>query len=328
MKILITGASGFVGLALIRRLVAQGGHSIIAVHKNPLKKNISDRFDKTVTWVRADLTIDDLSSFLMNVETVFHLAAYCSMSESNSERALMENLNVNGTKRVAKACKNNGVTHFIFVSSIAACESGNCALIDEVSGFPVTSYGRTKKSAEDFLLGFYGEGFEVTILRPTALFGENHLGSVFELVKVINAGKFIMFGQGSGLTNFYYIHDFIDVLIAIKNDKRSYGQIFIASDQSFSLSELVSFICAALKTNKFILHVPTFIGLIMAAMFDGVSFLFNKPMPLSKRRFNAMIKGRGYSNEKLKHVLGIVPSHGLQVAINNTVDWYRSEGLI
>lgn len=116
--------------------------------------------------------------------------------------------------------------------------------IDEESGVPVSAYGRSKKAAEQLLMEMAGNGFEVTVLRPTALFGENHLGSVYELAKLIDQGRFFLFGRGNGQTNFYYIRDFVDVLSAVQHDPRTFGQTFIAADESIALRELAFLIGA------------------------------------------------------------------------------------
>ena len=200
--------------------------------------------------------------------------------------------------------------------------------IDESNGVPISSYGKSKKSAEDLLSTLSENGVEVTVLRPTALFGENHLGSIYELVKAINKGRFVIFGNGENRTNFYYIRDFIDVLVAVKNDARSYGQVLIASDKPYQLHELVSCILKALQSKRSIPHIPIYLGYTVAAGCDMASRLSGKTMPLSRRRFRAMTRDIAYSNQKLSQVLNISPNYGVLEGISNTIAWYRNKGLI
>ena len=328
-NVLVTGANGFVGSALLTRLVEEAGcNKIIAMHRSELTPKLKNRYGTAVQWLKADLTTDDLAAAVAGIDTVFHLAAYASISESDVERNLMEAVNVVGTQRLATAAKQAGVGHFIFVSSIAACESGLTWPINEENGFPVSAYGKSKKSAEDCLTALSGNGFEVTVLRPTALFGENHLGSVYELVKAIKRGHFVLFGGGDNRTNFYYIEDFIDVLMTVRHDARSYGQVFITADQPWPLRELTACITIALKQRRSIPKIPLLLGYWLAAGFDMASAALRKPLPLSKRRFRAMTRDMAYSDQKLAKAFGITPRHGLVDGINYTVKWYREQGLI
>lgn len=329
-KLIITGASGFVGGFLLEKLIERGmdGIQIIALHHRDLKKEVEQRFCNSVQWVKIDITRDDLSCILTNADTVFHLAAYSSIDETDTVRQQLKSINVLGTHRLAVASKKAGVRRFIFISSIAACESGSTKAINEQNGFPVSSYGKTKKSAEDILLAMSGNGFDVTVLRPTALFGENHLGSVYDLVKLIKQGRFVIFGRGESRTNFYYVRDFVDVLLAVQNNAKAYGQIFIAADRPYAMHELISFIVTALDCKRFVPSVPIYLGYIVAVCCDIISKLSGKSLPFSKRRYRALMRDTAYSNQKLEEALGVRPSYGLSEGIKKTIAWYQKTGLV
>lgn len=328
-RILVTGASGFVGTFLLERLIASihANAMIIAAHTKDLDASFRSRFTGNVIWKRVDITTDDLSELVTGVDTVFHLAAHSTVSEAESSCRQMERVNVYGTRRLGDACKTAGVQHFIFVSSIAACETGPSKIIDEENGAPTSTYGKTKKSAEELLLEMAGNGFEVTILRPTALFGEDHLGSIFELAKAIEQGRFVIFGSGANPTNFYYVRDFVDVLICVQHNPKAYGQVFIAADEACSLYELVSFISTELGSRR-ILRVPTIVGAGIARGCDVASNILGTPLPLSTRRFRAMTRDTAYSNKKMTGVLGILPAYGLLIGVKKALAYYRQAGLI
>jgi nucleoside-diphosphate-sugar epimerase len=328
-KVLVTGANGFVGSALLEKLVAEGSCAqIIALHRSELAKGMNQRFGDSVQWLKADITVSDLTDVVTNIDIIFHLAAYVSMDESQVECDLMQHINVIGTERLAKACKLAGVQHFIYVSSIAACEAGLVASIDETNGFPTSAYGKSKKNAEDKLQEIAKNSFEVTILRPTALFGENHLGSIYELIKIINKGWFLLMGNGKNYTNFYYIQDFINVLLAVKNDAKSYGQVFIACDTPYPVRDLILDISLLLKRKCRILPVPLFLGYIIAMGCDVVVKLSGKKLPFSRRRFFAMTRDIRYSNLKLSKILQMSSSHTVSEGLQRTIKWYQKMGYI
>jgi nucleoside-diphosphate-sugar epimerase len=326
INILVTGANGFVGKALLTGLVEEAqGHKITAMHRSELREQT---YDSSIQWLRADIITDNLVKATTGIDIVYHLAAYSSVSESIAERHLLDQVNVLGTQRLAVACKEAGVRHFIYVSSIAACEASPASLVTESNGFPNGAYGRSKKVAEDVLLKMSDSTFQVTILRPTALFGENHLGSMYELVKAIHQKRFFLFGDGSNHTNFYYIHDFIDVLLMTKNNVKSHGQIFISADKPCQLKELVLCIKHVLGLKPSIYKMPVFLGYAIATGCDILGKLTRKPMPLSRRRYQAMRRDMIYCNSKLQQTLDYIPRHGVFRGLHQTIQWYREAGLI
>lgn len=333
-KILVTGASGFVGTALLDRLVVEAGfNKLIAMHRNILNEDIKNHFGGRVSWLKADITVDNLFQAVEGIDTVYHLAAYSSVGESDRECELLEKMNVLGTERLAIACKKAGVRHFIFVSSIAAGEmchqsADEKMIVDESNGFPVSAYGKSKRKAEDLLLKMSGSGLDITIFRPTALFGEKHFGSIYELVKAIKKGRFVIFGKGDNHCNFYYIRDFIEALVAAKNNKKSYGKIYIAADNRFKLKELVGCINSELGRKRSILKMPFILGYLIAAGCDLVTKLTGKTMPLSKKRLMAMSRDIIYSNDKLTKDLNVYPSSGVLEGVRNTIRWYQENKLL
>jgi nucleoside-diphosphate-sugar epimerase len=325
--IAVSGANGFVGLHLLRRLAGNAG-KITAMHHRPLADDLSRKYRESVTWCQVDIVTDDLSMALRNVQVVYHLAAYASSSEAPAEVSKMERVNCLGTARLAAASKRAGVRHFIFVSSVAACEAGDTADIDESNGVPRSSYGRTKRTAEDSVLALSSPDFAVTVIRPTALFGEDHRGSVYELVRVIDKGRFFILGDGSNRTNFYYVEDFVAVLIAVAGNPRAFGQVFIACDAPYSLRQLVDGIGSALGAVRRPAHVPRILGIAIGTLCDIASVVLHRSMPLSRRRVRAMTRDVAYHNEKLEKVLGLRPEVGLFEGLRISIDWYRLAGLL
>lgn len=331
LSVLVTGASGFVGSHLLERLISEG-HSVVAMHNRPLNDEIRERFAKlsenNLSWLQADISSDNLSVACCGVEVVFHLAAFSTVSDDPHEVEKLHEVNVVGTTRLVKACKQAGVKHFIFVSSVAACESSSEKVIHEKNGYPITPYGKSKLEAESIALAMAGNGFEVTVLRPTALFGENHQGSVFELVKAVKNKRFVIFGSGQNRTNFYYIKDFIEVLMWAKNNEKAYGEVFIASDSPCTLDKLASSISEALQVKTFIPRVPIFIGWWLGGALDVISAITKRNLPLSRRRVAAMTRDVVYSNSKLCEAMHEGSSYGVVHGLRASIAWYRSQKLL
>ncbi len=314
-KLLVTGASGFVGGFLLERLQQEEAVSIVALHHRDLEEDPVTPRNPDLVWHKADLTHDNLGPLVSGVDTVFHLAAAFSLSEKESDREHLQRVNVEGTRLLAKACKAAGTRHFLFVSSIAAQEA-------------TTFYGKTKREAEDLLLSIAGDDFNVTILRTTALFGEHHQGSLFELARAIQEGRFAIFGKGDNWVNFYYIKDFVEALVLVSENPKAFGKVLIASDTPYTLRDLSNTVAELISYKKALPRYPMLLGRLLAAVCDGVNFLTGASLPLSTRRFRAMTRDHPITGQSLYQVLGTTPHYGLKEGLKNTVDYYRSAGLL
>jgi GlcNAc-P-P-Und epimerase len=324
-KVLVTGASGFVGYHLLTRLVGSG-RQVVALHNRPLSSELRKSFGNQVMWMQADISQDNLSEKLKDVGVVFHLAAYASNSEKLQDVALMEQVNVFGTQRLAIASKTAGVCHFVFVSSVAAGNLNN--LVTHKSSLPMSSYGKTKKKAEKLLIDLSCDEFAVTALRTSALFGEYHTGSVYELVKVISKGRFFIIGKGHNLMNFYYIGDFIDLLLLVENNEKTFGQVFMACYEPQSLRNLVYDIEDILGVAHRRWSIPLTLGYVLGYSCDIISKLTGYSLPLSSRRVRAMSGHVAYSPDKLKEILKLRTKFGLKEGLRRSISWYSQEGLL
>ena len=327
-NILVTGASGFVGQFLLDRLIQTDCNKIVAMHHKPLSKSVKERFGDQITWENTDLLSGDCCGLLTDIDIIFHLAGYSSVSSSKEEIDYLQKVNVDITESLAVDCVASPVRQFIFVSSIAVCENSFSRRIHETNGIPITPYGISKKRAEDLLIKIADGHYAVTILRPTALFGEYHKGSIYELVKSVNNRRFVLFGSGKNLTNFYYIRDFIEILVNVIDNNRAFNQVFITSDEAIQLNILISWIVDSLKNRKYFIKVPIWMGYIAGYILDIIARFTNIIFPFSLRRLKAMTRDVLYSNRKMFHVLNVKNKYGVQKGIKFTVEWYQKSGIL
>jgi len=327
-KILISGASGFVGGHLLEALKASDEDQIVALFHETIPSDSCSIEPPTLHWVRKDIVTDELEDVLKGIDLIVHLAGYSSVLENEDACARLHSINVLGTRRIAEAALRQGVSHLVFVSSIAAGEFSNDVVINESNGVPVSAYGRSKKEAEKALLEIASRGLAITILRPTALFGENHLGSVYELVRSIKKNRFLLIGTGENRTNFYYVKDFVNDLLAVALNSDSYGKVFVASDTPCALRDLVENIKELLMIRNKTHSLPICIGRLLGRLGDLLSHVTDRSFPLTLRRVNAMMRDVTFSSQRLRTELSIPIFYGLDVGLKNTIEWYSENGLL
>ena len=321
-KVLITGATGFLGGHLVTNLL-QSEVQITAVDKNepnlPLKALCGDR----VKWVCADIITDDLSGYFPGVNIVYHLAG----SAGQDFKELCK-LNVDGTRNVAKAAVAAGVRRLIHISSAAVCKNPGRGVVREDDVRPSTAYGLSKLKSEEAVREICRAKTEYVILRPTAFFGEHHLGSLHEMVKAIKRGTYVMIGRGGNHMNFLYVKDLVGILIQAADELGMANQIYIVADTPITLRDFTNLTRKELGFGPVRFYIPKSIGLALGVAFDIFGRLWRRRMPLSLSRVLNMTSDAQYSAAKLLGQLPIQLEYGINQGWVNTIKWYKSQDLI
>lgn len=325
-KVLVTGASGFVGRHLLEALSASGVSTEAVYFSHPPQSDAAA--DVHVRWTKADLTAAPVDHLLPGVDTIFHLAGYAGLGTDPQTIANLETINVGMTRRVARMAANAGC-RLIYVSSIHAGDGdAQTPLVDEENGKVLTRYGKSKRSAEVVLHSHAAEGLDYVILRPTQLFGEYHEGSLYELVRAIQRRRFFLIGDGQNPTNFFYIKDFVNSLMLVASSDRTRQQTYVAANEPVPLRSLVRHIAEQLGVSPPRLGVPVDLGLFLGTCCDRLSGSLKVRLPLSRQRVLAMTRNVRYSTRKLERDIGVSTVYGPIRGLIRAMDWYRGSGLL
>jgi nucleoside-diphosphate-sugar epimerase len=326
-KVLVTGASGFVGTHLLEAL-SKLGIQTTALYLSNRPVGAVGGSKALINWIRCDLTKEGIEKHLRDVDIIFHLAGYSGLGSDSATVNKLNNINVIATERIASAAFS-ARCRMIYVSSVHACEEApGHRIIDEENGQPRSEYGRSKRCAEDLLRSFGEDGLDFTILRPTQLFGEYHKGSIFELVKAIKQSRFVLLGDGENATNFYYVKDFVDTLLRVAENPICRAKTYIAADEPLRLVDLVDEISRNVKMNPTKFRVPRAIGIILGAICDVLATSLRIRMPLSRQRVRAMTRDVRYSNRKLMTDIEVSVPYGIRNGLARTIAWYQSTRLL
>lgn len=190
MKITLIGASGFVGTRLID-LLKQSHYELLNIDKQ------SSKFHPEITTIANVLDKRKLISLLKGTDVVVLLAA--EHRDDVTPISLYYDVNVGGMRNTLEAMEANGVQRIVFTSSVAVYGLNKKNPDESHEKDPFNHYGKSKWQAEQVLQKWHEShpDWNINILRPTVIFGERNRGNVYNLLKQISGGKFLMVGKGN-----------------------------------------------------------------------------------------------------------------------------------
>lgn len=256
--VLVTGANGFVGRALCRRLFSEGYHVKGTIRNAEAAGNLPDGV------VALPLTISPVTPwvrFLDGVDTVVHLAARVHVMHDmvSDPLALYRNLNVASTERLARIAAAAGVRRFIFVSSVKVMgEESVVPYSEEVSPSPRDPYGVSKWEAEQELAKVAKEtGLEVVIIRPPLIYGPGVKANFLRLMKIIDRGIPLPFASIDNCRSLIYLENLVDLIATSIMHTKAAGQTYLVSDcEDVSTPELVRRLANAFRKPAMLIPLP------------------------------------------------------------------------
>jgi UDP-glucose 4-epimerase len=253
-QILVTGANGFVGSALCRRLQEAGEPYVGAVRGTPATGQQSiGNLDGTTDW----------KPLLAGRDVIIHCAARVHVMSDKERDPLpaYREVNVRGTLNLARQAVAAGVKRFVFVSSIKvngeATTSKPFTALDRPA--PCDPYGQSKLEAELALQQLGREtGLEIVIVRPPLVYGPGVKANFLNLIKLVRLGLPLPFGCATGRRSMVAVDNLVDLLIHCSSHPNAPGGTFMVSDgEDLSVGELVRLIAQAMEKKVLLLPVPT-----------------------------------------------------------------------
>lgn len=253
MRVLVTGANGFVGRALATFLHARSDYQVVGLLRQP-----ADLGYRTVQW--PSLPNDRaLEVLLTGTDVIVHCAA--SAHRPGIPECIHQDVNVDLTISLARAAVHSGCRRFVFVSTIGVLGSSTTEIpfSENTSPSPNGAYAQTKLLAEQELQKLAGEtGLEVVVVRPPLVYGPGAPGNFGALVHWVSRGRPLPFG--SVITNrrsYIAIDNLVSFLTLSLEHPLAAGQAFVVSDgEDVSTAELVRRIAAGLERQPCLYPVP------------------------------------------------------------------------
>jgi UDP-glucose 4-epimerase len=320
-KVLITGASGFVGYHLIKEALHNNLDVYVAVRKS---SKIDHLKGLNIQYTYPDF--NDIISLKKDLQEkqydyIIHAAA---VTRARSQKEY-DRVNADYTYNLAAAAKTADINlkGFVFISSLAAAgplKSLNGTITEETSPRPITAYGKSKLLAEERLKSI--STLNYTILRPTAVYGPRDTG-IYLFFKQLKKGIEPYIGKEAQKLSFIYVKDL--AVIAMKAMYMCNQHTYNIADGNFydkyELGNIAKNVLN-LRTAKF--HLPVNFVKIIAAVSEKVSSLGNKAAILNTDKLKELTAANWACDiEQAKQDIGFYPAYDLKKGLMETLTWYK-----
>ncbi|HAT9050201.1 TPA: NAD-dependent epimerase/dehydratase family protein [Legionella pneumophila subsp. pneumophila] len=313
-KILITGATGFIGRSLVPALLSEGHDVRCAVLQLDstlqAEQIVINNLEVHTDWTDA----------LRNVEIVIHLAARVHIMKEYATSSLDEYCKINSiaTKNFVEQAVQNNVKRFIFLSTIKVhgeFSQNNLPFSEDCRTQPEDPYAKSKLYAEQFIQEICQNArMEFVILRPPLVYGPYVKANFLRILQLVDKEWPLPFGSIYNKRTFIYIDNLVSAISAVVSEPSAANQVYlVADDCSWSLTQLVQTLSRKMNTKLFLIPIPVQI-LIFLFKLCGLK-------NINTRLFSSL----EVSNEKIKSQLGWTPPVSSIDGLEKTVKWYQNE---
>jgi len=330
MRVLVTGATGFVGMHTVRRFIQQGHEVVVLVRRTSSKEKIDGLKKLGAKICFGDIrNKNSLRKLPKNVDKVCHLAAL--LNHSISEFRPFYETNVFGTKNLMDYCLKNNVEHFIFTSSIAVYGVSKDRVVNENSACnPSTPYGISKYKAEKLLFQSSSD-LTITILRPPTVYGPGGGGGVLEMARYVkqkleNNRPLIYIGRHGVSLSLCYIDNLIQALVQAAR-KEINGVFLIDDGRHYTEREVLRAIWRVLNSEPIEMSIPKPIFHMIALSGELTRRVLGFNLGVSMKNLSEHVS-LVYDSTKAQKDLQYHPKQNFSTFIKRTVRWYEQVGLL
>ena len=301
MKILVTGATGFVGPNIVKKLSMN--HEVATLNARAIKGN-------TAAW----------HELVDQTDVIIHLAglAHITSNESSTNRHYYSEVNTELTKKLAERLALSERRRFIFLSSARVYgnfskNSQSFKSDDDLN--PTSPYAVSKVEAEEALIALSKHaGLEYTVIRSPLIYGPQVKANFLSMLKWVNAGVPLPLGKTQNLRSFVGIRNLIDLIENCVINPNASNKIFNVSDNhDLSTTELLNMIAGTMSKKSRLISIPPI-------FLKFASKLIRKP-----RAYEQLCESFQLNVSETSEDLSWVPPYSMQQEIDETVRWFQTE---
>lgn len=228
---------------------------------------------------------NNLVTLLDNTDVVILLAA--EHRDDVTPTSLYYDVNVGGMRNTLEAMEANGVKRIIFTSSVAVYGLNKKNPTETYPADPFNHYGKSKWEAEKVLQEWYKvhPDWNINVIRPTVIFGERNRGNVYNLLKQISSGRFLMVGKGNNKKSMAYVGNIVTFIKFLIENKTAGYEVYNYIDKpDFTMNELVDHVSKVLNKHIPSIHYPLWLGMLGGYCFDVLAFITRRKLTISSVR--------------------------------------------
>lgn len=316
MKVLITGANGFIGREIVAELSANC--EII---------KLAGKNSKSDDYLNIDITNKTEVESLANLENIDALIHTAGLAHQFGEKAREDffKVNVVGTENICNLAVKLNVKHFILISSVSVYgKSKNSAqeVDEEVDCQPEGFYAESKWESEKVARRICEENkIALTILRPATVIGEGDAGNVFRLIEAIDKKKFLWIGKGENSKSLIYKKDVAKACKSVLQKRTAETEVFNISAEPLTMSEIVSNISENLGKKIPKIYVPANFLIKVLRICSGMNFGRLKKILETIEKW---VAEDVYISEKIREKYDFSTEVSVKEAIEREVIWYKN----
>ena len=326
IPVVVTGATGFLGAVLCRKLV-HAGYRVRAVYRRAEKLDQLANLD--VETVQADVTDSDaIATAIEGAHIVFHIAAL--FRQHGVPDSTFWSVNVNGTENTLKASADAGVKRFIHCSTVGVHSHIERPPADESEEYrPGDIYQSTKCEGEKLALDWFREGrIDGCVIRPAMIWGPGD-NRTLKLFRGIARRRLPVIGDGQTELHWVLVDDVANGMILAAESEKSSGQVYIlAGERPINIGELFQRIADCIGVEPIGYRVPAWPIQIAGEVIERLCRPFGIEPPLYRRRVDFFTKTRAFDLSKARNGLSYQPGQDLNSEIERIVESYRSQNLL
>ncbi len=324
-QVLVTGATGFTGAVLVRKLCATGA-KVRAIART--SSDISALADLDVEWVRGDVYDPEVvRQASQGVHVVFSLATAYREGAAGSD--LFTRIHVEATQLLAEqAACNPDLKRFVHVSTVGVHGHIDDPPADETYRWsPGDAYQETKAEAERWITDFAKErDLPLAIIRPAAIYGPGDR-RLLKLFKMASKPMFVVVGRKDTWYHLIHVEDLCDIMMLAAVHPRALNEVFICGNpDAVRVSEIGRVVADALGKSFRLLRLPAWPLFALAALCEAVCTPLGISPPLYKRRVAFFTKDRRFNTAKLHELLDFTPRYTNEQGLRATTAWYLEQG--
>lgn len=287
----VIGGSGFIGTRLVRRL-RDGG----ATDSKIIDKAASKAFPELVSLgdVRS---LEQLRAAITDKSVIVNLAA--EHRDDVRPLSLYEDVNVGGAKNICTVAREKRIRTIVFTSTVAVYGFAPIGTDESGKIAPFNDYGRTKFEAEKVFEAWHAEApaaRTLVIIRPTVVFGEQNRGNVYNLLRQIATGKFLMIGNGENRKSMAYVENLAAFIEYSMNFNPGVHIFNFIDKPDFTMNVLVANVNRLLGRSRIVdFRLPFVFGLLIGKGFDLVSAITGKKFAITSIRIKKFCANSVYN---------------------------------